>query len=66
MNQIKKAYLELAKSIIQNHEEEQYRAFNKLCVNLEVKTEAHKDILFDYCFNNKQNEESKDIIDSYL
>ena len=66
MNQIKKAYLDLSKSVIQNHDREQYKAFNKLCANLNIKDEKHKDIFFDYCFNSEAGEEAPVIINSYL
>jgi hypothetical protein len=52
--------------VIQNHDREQYKAFNKLCANLNIKDEKHKDIFFDYCFNNEAGEEALVIINSYL
>jgi len=62
---IKRAYFELSKSVIKDHQDKSHEIFRKVCATLNVTGEEDKDILFDYLFNDDVLEKTKQTIDKY-
>ena len=62
---IKQAYFELTKTIMENHNVQAEKAFNKMCAVLNVTSEKDKDLLFDCLYNRACSENTAEIIQKY-
>ena len=62
---IKRAYFDLSKSVIKDHQDKSHEIFKKVCSTLNVTGDEDKDILFDYLFNDDVAEKTQQTIDKY-